>query len=181
MFFCELKSFSFTTSVFDFKYVGGVIALVSFLTIIIIIPFKFHFIFLWLVHILPIVTGLTFTLRSKTFLVLWQKNGFTVSVQSSKKSRQVKGVKIWWCNKSPDGPYLILSSASITTARVLCILYSLHLSCIVVSSVYHTPHALCLNPLSTSFSCLSSRLLHRPVKNYARQSLCKSLISWCIL
>lgn len=47
-----------------------------------------------------------------------------------------------WC-KSLDGSYLILFSSSITRPRGLSILYSLQLSCIVVSAVRHAPNALC--------------------------------------
>lgn len=89
-------------------------------------------------------------------------------------------MRIWWCNKNPDGSDLILFSASITRARVLSILYSLHLSCNVVSSLYHTLNALCLPPLSVPVSSLLCCPSDQSVEEYARLNLCESLILWLI-
>lgn len=78
--------------------------------------------------------GWTDSSRTRTvpFWKCCQPKGFVPHPTASNslwaaKNKQPKGAKPWWWNKSADGSYLILFSSSITRAKGLSILYSLHL------------------------------------------------------
>lgn len=91
-----------------------------------------------------------------------------VSEQSSDTFQQPKGVKIWWCNINPDGPYL-------TSSRHLLQGQGYYLSCILFSSSSLLFH-LCITLLMLSASpFICSFLLSFVLSTTSNgQSICKT-------